>query len=120
MATDGGDWKQMFQAACDGDLDLLGAYLRSGVDPNYAHPEYLSTPLVAALVAGQAGSARLLLRHGALPDLHSEFEGLRPVEAARAAGLHELEAELLARGAKPPAAKPIPAPRPWWRRLFET
>jgi hypothetical protein len=36
---DGGNWKEMFGAAEEGDLELLRYHLERGVDPNFAHPE---------------------------------------------------------------------------------
>ena len=50
---DGGNWKEMFNAACTGDLELVKYHVKCGVDINYAHPEFLSTPLVACALAGQ-------------------------------------------------------------------
>ena len=49
----GGNWKEMFNAGCEGDLALVEYHVKAGVDVNYAHPEFLSTPLVAAILAGQ-------------------------------------------------------------------
>ena len=49
----GGDWKEMFNAGCEGDLELVKHHVKAGVDVNYAHPEFLSTPLVAAILAKQ-------------------------------------------------------------------
>jgi uncharacterized protein len=116
----GGDWKELFKAGCDGDLALVEFHVRRGVDLNYAHPEFLSTPLVAAILARQEAVALYMLEHGAWPDLHSEFDGMAPLQAARQAGLAGVEARLLALGAPPPpgpAAPPEPPSRGlrgWW------
>jgi ankyrin repeat protein len=111
----GGDWKEMFNAGCEGDLRLVEYHVRSGVDVNYAHPEFLSTPLVGAILAGQQEAALYLLDHGALPNLHSEFDGMTPIQAARRAGLGVVEERLVALGvARPPA----PAARGWFGRLL--
>jgi uncharacterized protein len=100
----GGDWKEMFNAACEGDLELLAYHVEAGADIDYAHPEFLATPLVACILAGQEGAALFLLEHGANPQLLSEFDGLTPVQAARQVGLACVEARLLELGAQPPAA----------------
>lgn len=112
----GGNWKEMFDAAVAGDLGLVEFHVKAGVDVDYAHPEFLSTPLVASILAGQEGVARYLLDSGAKPTLRSEFDGLTPVEAARQAGLAALEARLVELGATPPA--PTQARRGWLTRLF--
>lgn len=89
-----GDWKDMFLAACDGDVDLVRHHLENGVDANHVHPEFQSTALVAAILAGHEDVARLLLDHGADPGSISPLEGLTPLEAARQAGMPDLEARL--------------------------
>lgn len=102
----GGDWKELFNAACEGDLALVRYHAKNGVDVNYAHPEFLSTPLVACILAGQEDVALFLLDHGANPRLHSEFDGMAPAAAARQAGLAGVQARLESLGvtAPPPAA----------------
>ncbi len=114
---DGGNWKEMFNAACEGELELVKYHVDNGVDMNYAHPEFLSTPLVASILAGQAKVALFLLDAGASPHLISEFDGLRPLQAARQMKMADVQAKLEAMGAMMPAttqSKPQPS---WWRRL---
>lgn len=82
----GGDWKEMFNAGCEGNLALVEHHVKSGVDVNYAHPEFLSTPLVAAILARQEAVALYLLDHGAHPTLPSEFDAATPIQAARQTG----------------------------------
>lgn len=82
-----GNWKEMFQAACDGDLALVEYHVDMGVDINYAHPEFQATPLVACILARQSAVALFLLDHGADPHALSEFDGLTPMQAARQTGL---------------------------------
>lgn len=111
----GGHWKELFRAACDGDLELVRYHVQTGVDVNYAHPEFLGTPLVACILARQEAVALYLLAHGAWPDLISEFDGLTPLQAARQVGLPVVERKLLDLGATEPAPAPTPVrPRPWW------
>jgi ankyrin repeat protein len=112
----GGNWKELFNAACEGDLALVQYHVKNGVDVNYAHPEFLSTPLVACLLAGQEAIALYLLEHGANPHLHSEFDGMVPLQAARQARLEQAEARLLALGATAPAPIRTPAPGRWLAR----
>lgn len=112
----GGNWKEMFNAGCDGDLALVQYHVRAGVDVNYAHPEFLSTPLVAAILAGQQEVALYLLDHGALPDLPSEFDGLTPMQAAVKVGLTAVADRLHELGV---ARLPVAAtPQRWWRRVL--
>ncbi|MES2582427.1 MAG: hypothetical protein V4627_06890 [Pseudomonadota bacterium] len=71
-----GDWKEMFDAAVDGNMAVLRYHLVAGVDANYQHPEYMCTPLVACILANQREAAALLLEHGADPHLRSEIEAM--------------------------------------------
>lgn len=114
--SSGGNWKELYQAGCEGDLALVEYHVKAGVDINYAHPEFLSTPLVAAILAGQTSVALYLLDHGAIPDLPSEFDAVTPIQAARQAGLTAVEDRLCALGAaRPPEAPPR---RGWLARLL--
>jgi uncharacterized protein len=114
----GGNWKEMFHAACEGNLDLVAYHVKEGADVNYAHPEFLATPLVACILAGQSSVALFLLQHGANPHLLSEFDGLTPIQAARESGLQEVENKLMQMGVSlPPAAEPSNKKKFWqfWR-----
>lgn len=79
----GGDWKAMFQAIETGDLELVRYYLRSGVDPNYQHPEYMARPLCESIRKDYYEICRLLLGHGAIPELRELESGLNPRELAK-------------------------------------
>jgi ankyrin repeat protein len=79
----GGNWKELYQAAVEGNLELVEYHVREGVNLNYQHPEILSTPLVAAILSGQTTVALYLLKNGADPKLESYFESLTPLAAAK-------------------------------------
>ena len=94
-----GDWKDMFLAACDGDLELVRYHLDCGVDVDFVHAEFQSTVLVAAILARQADVADLLLDRGADPRATSPLEGQTPLEAAREVGMTDIADRLLRMGA---------------------
>lgn len=115
----GGNWKEMYIAGCEGDLELVKYHVKQGVDVNYAHPEFLSTPLVACALAGQEEIALYLLDSGANPHLPSEFDELTPIQAARKAKLAGLEARLMQLGAMAEASPGVGRDqRGWFSRLF--
>ncbi|HEX6904227.1 MAG TPA: ankyrin repeat domain-containing protein [Thermoanaerobaculia bacterium] len=112
----GGNWKEMYYAGCKGDLALVEYHVKAGVDVNYAHPEFLTTPLVAAILAKREEVALYLLDHGAIPDLLSELDGVTPIQAARTAGLQAVEDKLCELGVpRPPVQR---KPRSWLSRLL--
>ena len=115
---DGGNWKEMFNAACEGDLELVKYHVKNGVDLDYAHPEFLATPLVACTLAGHEHVALYMLEAGANPHLHSEFDGLTPIQAARQVHLSALEEQLRQRGATLPPAPAAKAASNWLHRLL--
>lgn len=84
----GGNWKELFYAAREGDMGLVRYHVQMGVDVNYAHPEFLSTPAVAAILAGQQEVAQYLLDNGADADLMSDLDGVTPRQAAAQAGMY--------------------------------
>jgi len=79
---DGGNWKEMFYAVEGDDLELLRYHLRMGMDPNFQHPEVLCLPLVECARLGRLEMAKLLLEHGADPELPAAWEGLNALETA--------------------------------------
>lgn len=121
----GGDWKEMYGAAVDGDVYLVRYYLGRQVDPNFQHPEFRCTALVGALLAGQVETSRALLDGGADPRLLSEFDELTPAQAAWRGGKPALRELLAAYGVAAEEgadAAPVPAERfglrelwQWWR-----
>lgn len=114
-----GDWKEMFEACRTGDLALVACHVDAGVDIDHVHPEFLSTPLVASILAGQEAVALYLLDRGADPDRWSEFDGMRPMQAARTAGLRAVEDRLCALGIpRADAPRAPPAPAGWIARLL--
>lgn len=78
-----GDWKELYQSAIEGDLELVKYHIESGIDPNYQHPEIMSTPLVASILNNQVEVACYLLKNGAEPNLESYFEACTPLVAAK-------------------------------------
>ena len=112
----GGNWKEMYAAAESGDLPLVEYYVKLGVDMDYAHPEFLSTPLVATILAKQEEVALYLLDAGANPYLHSEFDAMTPIQAARYVGLSQVEARLVELGA--PALPPAEVEKSWRARML--
>jgi uncharacterized protein len=115
---DGGNWKEMFNAACEGDLELVKYHVKNGVDVNYAHPEFLSTPLVACTLARHEEIALYLLESGANPHLPSEFDALTPLQAAQQVNLRALEAKLKHLGAVGEQLSVPKARSNWLRRLL--
>ena len=83
MNPSGGDWKEMFQAAGTGDVELVRYYLRQGIDPNYMHPEFLTNPLIESAQEGQLDVVKLLIENGADPFLKSEMDGWNALEVAK-------------------------------------
>ena len=94
-----GNWKDMFRAACEGDLALVEYHVNMGVDIDYAHPEFQATPLVACILAGHADVALFLLDRGANPRALSEADGLTPMQAAQQIGLGAVVEKLRTLGA---------------------
>ena len=83
MNPSGGDWKAAFSAIQQGDGDLLLYYLKQGIDPNYQHPEVLTTFLIEAAMLGKSEIVSILLENGADPTIKSELDGWDALQIAR-------------------------------------
>ena len=73
----------MLVAAQQGNLALVRYHVEQGVDPNYQHPELLTTPLIESIEYGHAGITAFLLAHGADPHLPAGFSSDTPWAVAR-------------------------------------
>jgi len=78
-----GDWKEMLWAAQEGDLELLKYHIDQGVNPNYQHPELLTTPLIQSIEAGHTAITKFLLENGADPTLKAGFSEDSPLRVAK-------------------------------------
>ena len=79
----GGDWKELLYAAENGDLDLVKYHLKMGIDPNYQHPELLTTPLIEGTRYGHLEVARYLLENGAKPTEKAVLGGETALDVAK-------------------------------------
>ena len=68
-----GDWKELFSAAESGDLDLVKYHIRNEIDPNYQHPEVMTTPLIVSIENEHFEVAEFLLQNGADPSIKEIF-----------------------------------------------
>lgn len=78
-----GDWKDLLQAAQDGNLSLVRYHLDNGINPNYQHPEFLTTPLIESIEHYQYEVTAYLLANGADPKLNAGFSLDSPMTVAR-------------------------------------
>jgi hypothetical protein len=65
-----GDWKDMFLGVQNNDLELVQYYIRIGVDINYQHPEFMSSPLLESILYCRPELTTMLLQTGASPTLN--------------------------------------------------
>ena len=115
-----GNWKELFDAGCEGDLALVEFHVKSGVNLNFVHPEYSCTPLVSAILAGQDAVALYMLAHGAQPALYSALDGMTPIQAAQHRGLQRVVARLVELGVVlPPAAQRPERQKSLWTRWWQ-
>ncbi len=78
-----GDWKDMLFAIQQGNLELVKYYIKQGVNPNYQHPELLTTPLIESLSFEKYEIAKYLLENGADPTLKAGFSADSPLAVAK-------------------------------------
>ncbi|MFM1877095.1 MAG: hypothetical protein RL266_2832 [Bacteroidota bacterium] len=86
-----GDWKEMLIAAQNGDLALVRYHIRMGENPNYQHPEFLTTPLIEAATFGHLEIVMFLLDHGADPRIKAGFSSDTALTMAKQNGHRKIE-----------------------------
>lgn len=106
-----GDWKEMLLATEQGDLELVRYHLKMGVDPNYQHPEFLTTPLIESIRFGNLEIAQLLLEHKADPNIEEGFSKETAMSVAKASRNKRAITLLLSHGAHQ-------AKKPWYKAWF--
>ena len=79
----GGDWKGMFKAIQENDFELVKFYLKTDIDPNYQHPEFMALPLAESIRYNHIEITELLLSNGAKPLLIEMETGITPLEIAK-------------------------------------
>jgi len=82
----GGDWKAMFKAIQDNDLELVRFYINMGIDINYQHPEYLALPLSESIRYNHLEIAELLLSNGADLNIIEMESRVSPLDLAKKRG----------------------------------
>lgn len=70
-----GDWKEMFNACQSGDIDLVKYHISNGIDPNYQHPEFMTTALMETVRSRRLPIAEYLLANGADPAIKDVWTG---------------------------------------------
>ena len=80
----GGNWKDMFKAVQEGDIALVDYYLKTEVDPNYQHPEFMASPLVESIRFNQLEICKLLLENNCKPNIKEDLGGDTPMSVAKA------------------------------------
>lgn len=78
----GGDWKAMFKAVQENDIELVKFYLKLGIDTNYQHPEFMALPLSESIRYNNLEIAELLLKNGANPLIIELESGITSMELA--------------------------------------
>jgi len=85
-----GDWKEMLIASQTGDLKLVRYHISMGENPNYQHPEFLTTPLIEAATFGHKEIVEYLLANGADPKIKAGFSADTALKMAKNNGHKEI------------------------------
>jgi len=77
-----GDWKALFYSVESNDIQLVQYYLKMGIDINYQHPEFMTSPFFESIRCGHIEIVELFLQNDA--DLNTiEMEsGKKPMDIA--------------------------------------
>lgn len=87
----------MFHGIQQKDLELVRYYLQLGIDVNYQHPEYMTSPLIESIRVGEAAMVQLLLDNGASAQTVEMDTQKSPLAVAKATGNQEIFAIIAAK-----------------------
>lgn len=79
----GGDWKDLFIACRDGDIETVKYHVMNNIDINYQHPEILTTPLLEAIRNQHVEIIHYLLEQGADPKIREGFGTTDAIKQAK-------------------------------------
>lgn len=74
----------MFAACQSGNIDLVKYHIETGVDPNYTHPEFLTTALMESVRCNRLEIVKYLLVNGADPNIKDEWTSETAISIAEA------------------------------------
>ncbi len=77
-----GNWKDMFKAVQDNNLELVAYYIQQGIDLDYQHPEYFTSALIESIRMGHHDIVELLLKNGASTHIPEVYSGKTASEIA--------------------------------------
>lgn len=106
MASAGGNWKALYQAAKTGDKEEVLYWLGCGTDADAQHVEVGQTPLIAAAENGHLEAVQALVEGGADPSVRSHWEKHTALDAARERGHAAVVAWLESHPAKIEVSRP--------------
>ncbi len=81
-----GDWKALFYAVTNNDINQVKYYLKMGIDMNYQHPEFMTNPFFESIRLGRLEMVDLLLKNGANLDTSEIESGKNPLQMAQNSG----------------------------------
>lgn len=81
-----GDWKDMFAGVESNNIEIVRYYIHMGIDLNYQHPEFLTSPLIESIRRQHLQMMSFLLEQGASPDVKEAESGKTPLEIAQLTG----------------------------------
>ncbi len=96
-----GDWKDMFYGVQNNDLDLVQYHIRMGVDVNYQHPEFMTSPLIESIRCGHLEMFQLLINNGASLEMVEIYSNKSPLSVAKESANQEIINLILSIGPAP-------------------
>lgn len=68
-----GDYKALIQSVLNNDIETTRHYLSMGLNPNFCHPEIMTTPLIEAVRTQNISMIQLLMEYDADPQVVSQM-----------------------------------------------
>lgn len=84
-----GNWQDMFKAIQENDFELVKFHVENGVNVNYQHPQYFTTPLIESIRQGHHVITKYLLMRGANVQAIETYSNKNAIQIAKELGDEE-------------------------------
>lgn len=78
-----GDWKDLFKAVQDNNIDLVKLHISIGTDINYQHPKFFTNAFFESIRLKHHAITKLLIENGADLNLKEAYSGKNAIQIAK-------------------------------------
>lgn len=78
-----GDWKDMFKAVQENNIEIVRFHISIGTDINFQHPKFFTTVLIESIRLNNHSITKLLIENGADIELKESYSNKNAIQIAK-------------------------------------